>query len=66
MTVNDAAPAPPGFIDRVRDLIAKVFGWPGRKPEGAKPVSAEGAGGQAAGRPADKAMRASAPQRRRA
>ena len=37
MFVNSTAPSPPGFIDRVRDLIAKIFGRPGRKPHHAEP-----------------------------
>lgn len=32
MTETETAPPPTGFADRVRDLIAKVFGLPGRKP----------------------------------
>jgi hypothetical protein len=40
MFVNSTAPSPPGFIDRVRDLIAKIFGRPGRKPHDAEPALA--------------------------
>ena len=40
MAVNSTAPSPPGFIDRVRDLIAKIFGRPGRKPHDAEPALA--------------------------
>jgi hypothetical protein len=38
MFVNSAAPSPPRFIDRVRDLIAKIFGQPGHKPHNAEPA----------------------------
>jgi hypothetical protein len=41
MFVNSAAPSPPGFIDRVRDLIAKTFGRPGRKPHDAESALAK-------------------------
>jgi hypothetical protein len=40
MFVNSAAPSPPRFIDRVRDLIAKIFGQPGHKPHNAEPALA--------------------------
>lgn len=40
MIVNETAPASPGFIDRIRDLIAKVFGRPARVPKDAEPVLA--------------------------
>jgi hypothetical protein len=43
MFVNSTAPSPPGFIDRVRDLIAKIFGRPGRKPHAAEPELAAAA-----------------------
>ena len=43
MFVNSTAPSPPGFIDRVRDLIAKIFGRPGRKPHDAEPEPAAAA-----------------------
>ena len=58
MFVNENAQAPPSFIDRVRDLIAKVFGSPGRAPHGAEPATA--GSGPTTARPADKTMRATA------
>jgi hypothetical protein len=45
MFVNSAAPSPPGFIDRIRGLIAKLFGSPGRAPQGPEVAPTEKAGG---------------------
>lgn len=42
MLTHATAPPAPGFIDRIRDLIAKVFGSPGRAAQGAEPVAAGG------------------------
>jgi hypothetical protein len=41
MLLNQTAPAQPGFIDRIRELIAKVFGPPARKPQGAESADTE-------------------------
>lgn len=43
MPVHKTAPLAPGFIDRIRDLIAKIFGSPARALHRADPVAAGGA-----------------------
>jgi hypothetical protein len=39
MSTKSTVP-PPRFIDRIRGLINKMFGRPGRKPHHAKPLRA--------------------------
>ena len=59
MIVNDTAPAKPGLIDRIRDLIAKLFGPPARKPHGTEPAEIEDLANTA--RPPDATIHATAP-----
>lgn len=40
--MHTTAPPASGFIDRIRDLIAKIFGSPGHAPHRADPVAAGG------------------------
>lgn len=40
MPTHATASTAAGLIDRLRDLIAKVSGSPGRGPQGAKPIAA--------------------------
>lgn len=56
MSATNPAPARPGVIDRIRDLIAKLFGRP---PQGAPvpvPAAAPGVGRPFVGRPGDPAQ----------
>lgn len=59
MSLHETPTAKPGFIDRIRDLIAKVFGSPSRAPQGAGAVAATS--GQPNARPAETTIRALAP-----
>ena len=54
MATNGKAPEPPGFMDRVRDLIAKIFGSPGRSAQAAEPVATGRVDVQMPERPDDK------------
>jgi hypothetical protein len=56
MTMNTTTPSQPGVIDRIRDLIAKVFGLTGGKSKSLEPVAAPGADGRNVGRPAEPTM----------
>jgi hypothetical protein len=42
MNVHETPTAKPGFIDRIRDLIAKIFGSPAHAPHRVDPVAAGG------------------------
>lgn len=53
MAANSTAPSPPGLIDQLRDLIAKVFGWPRPRPHDTGPVRTAAADNPAAGRPGE-------------
>lgn len=37
MATDTATHPQDGFIDRIRDLVAKAFGGPGRRPQGDRP-----------------------------
>lgn len=54
MLVTEAKPTPPGFIDRVRDVLTGLFGWPGQRPRAGEMIPAQAA---APGRPADASQR---------
>ena len=45
MPAKATAPSPPGLIDQIRDLIAKIFGWPRPATHGTAPVKAADADG---------------------
>jgi hypothetical protein len=58
MVTTSTAPAPPGFIDRLRALIAKLRGRSGRATDGARPAATGPTGGPTAGPPSGETTRA--------